>query len=839
MRNLKKTLCLVLALVFVLGLCTVGAANVKFDDAEDITYTTAVKAMAGLGIIEGYPDGTFKPTQNVTRAEAAKIISYVIVGPEVEKWPAREVFSDVPADHWAAKYITFCEYHKVIVGDGNGKFRPNDPVKQDELAKMLLAACGYGAKDEFIGAGWDQNVAKIAFQTKVLAGIKSTDWDAPASREETALMAYNTMMNVVRVVLSDDTESYVAEYINGDREVYYSENPWGLERVTGIVLQNRANSLAAKGTSVSVLSGIGPRGGEIETESDYDADLLGHEVTMMWREEERGTKTVAVAYFIADLSEEKSGAAVNDADCADIFYTFDNGVITGYNDDPGKKYRATDYYTYVLDEDGLVVARKYSDYSIYPLVIDAYGVAKANGKEVVAPEGAKNGDMVTLYQCGDVYTAKACTALTEQDIIQKKLGVYDYSTMTYCYSYNDGDILTSYATNLTSIDVTTIAASPITVSTLKDYTPDLTVGWRYTLYFDAEGGCFAYADGESITAAVAGDYSMFVCGYKLHDEYGDDQYYAQYVTGDGSIKTQIVKTGGGIDGSGNVYINAADTGVQLNMGDLVVINTTKKQLTLAPTLTKNTGWNSELLNSKDPTFDFSDAQYVYYNGKEKGDLVARPGGTPKDATTITYTFTYVKVGTTWITKVATVWYQTPATPAPVAPQNSYIYVVSSDIVERRLINDVVVDFYAALKDGEKFETLRLKDGSAPAPGLYSYTYDEKTGTYELKDVPAFDGKEPGYRAVTLESFADAKTNGSSYILRGNLYVTNTSGEYYGLDLSSVKVVDLSGNKLTSVAAIQSKILDNKHTVDILFVEYVGKPNTFGGGVIYVTGVAEK
>ena len=73
MRNLKKTLCLVLALVFVLGLCTVGAANVAFDDAEDITYTTAVKAMAGLGIIEGYPDGTFKPAQNVTRAEAAKV----------------------------------------------------------------------------------------------------------------------------------------------------------------------------------------------------------------------------------------------------------------------------------------------------------------------------------------------------------------------------------------------------------------------------------------------------------------------------------------------------------------------------------------------------------------------------------------------------------------------------------------------------------------------------------------------------------------------------------------------------------------------------------------------
>ena len=158
MRNLKKTLCLVLALVFVLGLCTVGAVDEKvvFSDAEQIQYVNQVKAMTGLGILVGYPDGSFKPAQNVTRAEAAKIISYVMVGTdEVEKWPAKQVFDDVPADHWAAKYITFCEYNNVINGYGNGKFGPNDPVTKAQLAKMLLAACGYGQKDEFIGDGWD------------------------------------------------------------------------------------------------------------------------------------------------------------------------------------------------------------------------------------------------------------------------------------------------------------------------------------------------------------------------------------------------------------------------------------------------------------------------------------------------------------------------------------------------------------------------------------------------------------------------------------------------------------------------------------------------------------
>ena len=177
MRNLKKTLCLVLALVFVLGLCTVGAAGesaAKFSDAESIQYKTQVDAMTGLGILIGYPDGTFKPLQNVTRAEAAKMISYMMVGTdEVEKWPAKQVFNDVPADHWAARYITFCQSNGVIDGYGDGNFGPSDKVTKAQLAKMLLAACGYGKKGELVGEGWDQNAASLAFECDVLKDIKT------------------------------------------------------------------------------------------------------------------------------------------------------------------------------------------------------------------------------------------------------------------------------------------------------------------------------------------------------------------------------------------------------------------------------------------------------------------------------------------------------------------------------------------------------------------------------------------------------------------------------------------------------------------------------------------
>ena len=56
MRTLKKSLCLVLALVFVLGLCTIGASATAYSDDADIQYSDAVIVLTGLDVIEGDDD---------------------------------------------------------------------------------------------------------------------------------------------------------------------------------------------------------------------------------------------------------------------------------------------------------------------------------------------------------------------------------------------------------------------------------------------------------------------------------------------------------------------------------------------------------------------------------------------------------------------------------------------------------------------------------------------------------------------------------------------------------------------------------------------------------------
>ena len=81
MRNLKKVLSLSLALVMLLGLMVVGAgAATNYTDADDITKSEAVDVMSAIGVFSGSDNNAFQPNGNLTREQAAKIITYMLLG---------------------------------------------------------------------------------------------------------------------------------------------------------------------------------------------------------------------------------------------------------------------------------------------------------------------------------------------------------------------------------------------------------------------------------------------------------------------------------------------------------------------------------------------------------------------------------------------------------------------------------------------------------------------------------------------------------------------------------------------------------------------------------------
>jgi hypothetical protein len=199
MKNLKKVLALVLVVAMAFSLMTFAGA--KFTDDADIKYDTAVGLMTGIGAINGYTDGSFKPAGLVTRAEAAKMVAFAILGPSVAQAlkTSTTSFSDVPASHWASAYIEYCVGQGILNGLGDGTFNPNGNITGFALGKMMLCAVGYGENDEYVGANWEINVAKDAMQRGIFDGNETGNFAASATREECALYIFNGIYKVSQV----------------------------------------------------------------------------------------------------------------------------------------------------------------------------------------------------------------------------------------------------------------------------------------------------------------------------------------------------------------------------------------------------------------------------------------------------------------------------------------------------------------------------------------------------------------------------------------------------------------------------------------------------------------
>ena len=88
-----------------------------------------------IAYIEGYPDGTVRPTGTLTRAEAAAMI-YRIFKPGMLNDTIYEGFTDMKG-HWAQKYVSALYNKGIISGTSATTFSPNQPIKRQELFSMI------------------------------------------------------------------------------------------------------------------------------------------------------------------------------------------------------------------------------------------------------------------------------------------------------------------------------------------------------------------------------------------------------------------------------------------------------------------------------------------------------------------------------------------------------------------------------------------------------------------------------------------------------------------------------------------------------------------------------
>ena len=245
MRNLKRALSLALAAIMLVGMMVVSASAASYNnltDKDEIVNKDAVSMLVSLGIIEGKPDGSYAPTENVDRAQMAKMLS-VIMNKGVDNSALYQSVNSGLTDitsNWAKGHINYCYTTGIIAGRGNGTFDPSATVTALEAAKMLLVAVGYDpAIEGFEGADWAINVSVRADEQGIFEGF-TKDLSAPLNRDDAALLIYNALD--VEMIQSYTTNNYPIVY--SDHRTILADK-YGVIKVQGVVVANEWASLAS------------------------------------------------------------------------------------------------------------------------------------------------------------------------------------------------------------------------------------------------------------------------------------------------------------------------------------------------------------------------------------------------------------------------------------------------------------------------------------------------------------------------------------------------------------------------------------------------------------------
>jgi hypothetical protein len=185
-----------------------GKARPGFSDMKEASWAEPyVLKMQGKDVVKGYPDGSFKPNQKVTRAEAVTMMARSQGAPQ---GAGQTAYADAP--DWAACYINWAVDKKVLTpGQDNNQLQPDQPATRIWVAQMAVRSLGLedqarALKDASlpfkdaptIPAGLAGYV-KIAYDKGIFAGYPDNTFQPnnPVSRAEMCIIlnCLNAVMN--------------------------------------------------------------------------------------------------------------------------------------------------------------------------------------------------------------------------------------------------------------------------------------------------------------------------------------------------------------------------------------------------------------------------------------------------------------------------------------------------------------------------------------------------------------------------------------------------------------------------------------------------------------------
>lgn len=158
------------------------------DVASGADYAEAVDYVSDMGLMVGDKTGKFHPDQAVTRAEMATILCNML-GETENLSTDGSVFTDVPADHWANRYVVKAAELGLVSGYGNGKFGPSDQVTYEQAITMVVNQLNGRSLAQSEG-GYPNGFISVAQSHGLLDGVNAKQGQ-PLVRSDIAIILKN------------------------------------------------------------------------------------------------------------------------------------------------------------------------------------------------------------------------------------------------------------------------------------------------------------------------------------------------------------------------------------------------------------------------------------------------------------------------------------------------------------------------------------------------------------------------------------------------------------------------------------------------------------------------
>ena len=521
-----------------------GAVSIDdFSDKDEIVNKEAVTTMVSLGVINGKDDGSYDPSGIVTRAEMAKLIAVTLNGGKDPTLGAITAnFTDTQG-HWAESYIAYVASLGIIDGRGDGTFGPNDQVTGAQAAKMILTMLGYRSDIEgFTGANWAINVQTKGNDIDLFADM-SINPDEGLTRDDTAQMLYNGvqswMVEYRNLEGSYDGIVY-PQPLNGTKaNSTVLIEKFKVSKVEGVVVATELIAMSGETTTVNERtrlddieyngSGVdadGNRWGAVTYPIAIDSAYLGQRVVIYVKglndlSPNASSMEVVGTYIVSDDNTvvtttgrlkdadavkdalKGSGIAVPNGGAAGVTITWDdttkdvNGYdgITGVDSYPGMEQTFIDN-----DDDGTVEViiqknpglTKVNTYNESKETLNLSGIGTVDFEDVVNPADVAQGDYVLVYNYDDTYV------LAIPETVSGQVSAYVNNATNQHLSQ-----ITVDGTNYGWSAGENLAPDLWDVTDYNGIRLDDLVDGSYTLYLDPHGNMMGLVEDEAAVGSYA------------------------------------------------------------------------------------------------------------------------------------------------------------------------------------------------------------------------------------------------------------------------------------------------------------------------------------------------